>query len=529
MYDILIKNGRVIDGTGAPGFEADVAIEDGKITAVGRLDDAEARRVIDASGHVVSPGFVDMHSHADFTLPANPTANSMIQQGITTATVGMCGSTMAPLLRKTRDTVIGTIGQRRSGIDWNRLSTFASVLDYLEQLQPSINVVPFVGQGMIRAAVMGFRSTPANAEQIQAMQDEVSKAMDAGAWGVSSGLIYTPGSYASTEEIIQVVQPAGTRKGFYFTHMRDEAFEVLDAIAEAIRIGKETRTSVEIAHYKAAGRANWSKSAQGIEMINQARADGLDISADLYPYLAGSSALYTALPAWVQEGGKEAILMRLKSKSQRPKIVEDMQREGYFSILEWDKVLIANSIRKPEYQGRYVADLAREAGKDPYDWVFDALIESDIDPNMVYFAMDEEVKAQELRVPWMMIGTDGAGLSAEGPLSDGTPHPRNYGTFPRVLSHYVRELQVLTLEEAVRKMCGLPAEKLRWHDRGLLRIGYRADANVWNPDTIQDTATYEQPHQYPRGLPYVIVNGVVAVDNGKHTGARSGQVLRRPW
>ncbi|MBC8263658.1 MAG: D-aminoacylase [Anaerolineales bacterium] len=525
MLDILIQNGLVVDGSGTPRYRADVAIEGDHIVEVGQLKGAEAEEVIDASGCVVTPGFVDMHSHADFTLPIGPTADSLVHQGITTAVIGQCGASPAPLLAETRGQVLAMMESEDRPLPWDKWSTFSSYLDYLRQIGLSVNAVPLVGQGMARSAVMAFSAKPANEEEIVRMQAEVIKAMDEGAIGVSTGLIYPPGSYASTEELIAVTRPAGEQGGFYFSHVRNEGDTLLEAVAEAIRIGRETGAAVQISHFKAAGRENWHKSALALELIDQARAEGLDVTADMYPYLAGGTGLVATLPEWAQEGGKEAIAKRLTDPQTRQKMTADMKSTGFFRIAEWDKVLISGSPKRRDYEGRSIADLAAETDKSPHDWIFDALLETEGHISMILFMMSEDNREEELRHPAMMIGTDASGLATEGPLSKGTPHPRSYGTFPRVLGHYVREQGVISLEEAIWKMSGFPAHKLRWPDRGLVKKSYKADLVILNPDTVTDRATYEAPHQYPVGIPHVIVNGKLVIHNSTHTRARPGNVL----
>ncbi len=527
MLDILIKNGQVVDGSGAPRLRADVAIEGERIVQIGLLEEAQAKTVIDATDHIVTPGFVDMHSHADFTLPNCPTANSLVHQGITTVVTGQCGASPAPLLAETRALMLATVGSGEAPLPWDEWSTFSSYLDYLGRIGTSVNVVPLVGQGAVRSAVMLFSSDPANEEQLAQMQIEAAKAMDEGAVGISTGLIYPPGSYASTKELIELTRPVGERNGFYFSHVRGEGDTLLEAVAEAIQIGRETGTAVQISHFKAAGRNNWGKAAQALELIDQARAQGLDVTADMYPYLAGGTYLLAILPEWAQEGGRDAVAGRLSDAETRQKMASDMQTKGFFSIVEWDTVLISGSPNNRDYQGRYIADMARESGKTPYDWIFDALLETEGEMSMVLFMMSEDDCKLALQHAAMMIGTDGSGYATEGPLSKGVPHPRNYGTYPRVLGHYVRELGVISLEDAVWKMSGFPAQKLRWSDRGLVKKGYQADLVVLNPDTVAERSTYTAPHQYPAGIPHVIVNGKLVVHNDDHTQTRPGSVLRR--
>ena len=527
MLDILIKNGQVVDGSGAPRYRADVAIEGEHIVEVGPLPGAEAETVIDASEHVVTPGFVDMHSHADFTLPICPMADSLIHQGITTLVIGQCGSSPVPLLDETRAQVIATKSNDDRPLPWDAWSNFGSYLDYLRQIGTSINAVPLVGQGTVRSAVMAFSAAAADEAQTARMRTEITKAMDEGAIGVSTGLIYPPSSYARTEELISLTRPVGEREGFYFSHIRGEGETLLEAVGEAIRIGRETGAAVQIAHFKAARRQNWDRSAQALELIDQARAEGQDVTADMYPYLAGSTSLGALLPEWAQEGGKEPILRRLDDPGVRQEMESDMRSTGLLHADTWGQVLIASSPRNRSYEGHDVASLAAEATKSPYRWVLDALLETELQVSIVSFHSSEENRQAELQHPAMMIGTDGYALAAEGRLSTGVPHPRNYGTFPRVLRRYVREQRVLSLEEAIWKMSGFPAQKLRWTDRGLVRKGYQADLVVLDPDTVADRATYEAPHQYPVGISHVIVNGKPVLRVGVHTQARPGKILGR--
>jgi N-acyl-D-amino-acid deacylase len=376
---------------------------------------------------------------------------------------------------------------------------------------------------MVRSGVMGFMAEPADGVQMAAMQAEVVKAMDEGAIGVSTGLIYPPGSYASTEELIDVTHPSGQRNGFYFSHIRGEGETLLDAVSEAIRIGRESGAAVQISHFKATRRPNWDKSAAALELIDVARAEGLDVSADLYPYLASSTGLSSTLPQWAEEGGKEATLKRLADLEMRRRVAPEMLEKGR----SWVQVYISRSPKNRAYEGRHVAELAAEANKAPIDWIFDALLEADLDIGMIAFGMSEDNRKLELRHPAMMIGTDGSARALEGPTAKGKPHPRNYGTFPRVLGYYVRELDVLSLEEAIWKMCGLPAQKLRWTDRGLLKEGYKADLVVLDPEIVADQATFQNPQQYPVGIRHVVVNGKLVIRDEAHTLARPGAVLGR--
>jgi len=529
MYDILIRGGTVVDGSGAPRYRADVAIEGERIVAVDRLEGSRARTELDATGCVVAPGFVDMHSHADISLPISPTADSLVHQGITTVVAGQCGLSLAPLLEETRQEVIAMLDSAGRPQKRQAWTTFGSYLQSLSRLGVSLNVVPLVGQGTVRGGVMGYNPEPPDPEQMAAMQAEVVRAMDEGAVGVSTGLIYPPGSWASTEELVAVVQPAAERGGLYFSHIRGEGDTLLEALAEAIRIGRETGAPVHVSHFKVAGRDNWEKAAAALALLDAGRAEGLDVTADMYPYLAGSSFLVSMLPEWAQGGGKEATLQRLADAETRRKMEADMKVSGFFRVAEWDTVLISNSPKKLAYEGRTIADLAAETGQSGYDWIFDALLETELDLHMIVFMMNEDNLRRALQHPAMMIGTDAMGVAAEGPMSEGKPHPREYGTYPRVLGRYVREEGILSLEDAVWKMSGFPAQKLGWSDRGVVKAGYRADLVVLDPDTVADRATYAQPHQYPVGIPHVIVNGQLVVQDARHTGARPGAILGRSF
>ncbi|MCJ7623811.1 MAG: D-aminoacylase [Anaerolineaceae bacterium] len=520
MVDIIIKNGRVIDGSGKKLKSADIAIENDQIVEVGDLGELSAERVIDATGKVISPGFIDIHSHADASLGIAPRAESLAYQGVTTVVTGQCGFSPAPLLDETREQFIKSLGVDGDDFPWNEISTFGSFLDYLEKNGLSINVEPLVGHGTIRTAVMGFSSDRPNEDQIEAMQKLVAQAMDEGAIGVSTGLIYPPGYFSETDELIEITKPVGERNGFYFSHVRGEGSSLFDSIREEIEIGRKTNTSVQHSHYKASGEENWDKARRGLEMIEEARAGGLDMTVDMYPYPASSNGLIDALPDWTREGGLEKTLKRLNDLDNRTKITGEMGPQP------WEKMLLATS-PNPDHVGRYVSELALNASKDPYVWMFDALLETGGQISRIVFGMSEENVKMQLAHEAMMIGTDGYGIPPIGTLSEGAPHPRSFGTFPRVLGKYVREEKILTLEEGVRKMTGFPAQKLRLADRGLVRKGYKADVVIFDPDTIIDNATFVEPKQYPTGIEYVLVNGKFIIDQGKHTHALPGKILTR--
>jgi N-acyl-D-amino-acid deacylase len=530
MYDIIFRDAKIVDGSGQPAVSADIAVAGPKIAEVGSLDEAEAKTIVDAAGKVITPGFIDIHSHADFSLPVLPTAESLIHQGITTVVIGQCGLSPAPLLSETREKVVsalcGFFGDFAKAIPWAQWNSFEDYLNFLEHIRITPNVVPLVGHGMIRAGIVGYGEEPADDNQMARMKTELSKALDQGAIGMSTGLIYPPGAFVSTEELIELTKVVGARNGYYFSHIRGENETLLEAVAEAVRIGKETNTKVQISHFKAGGKVNWDKSEKAIALLHKARKEGLDVSADLYPYRAGSTALAALLPQWAHVGGPAETLKRLADRNNRTRMKRDMQTSGFVSVIEWKDVLITSAPHHPRYEGRYISELAETANKSGFDWLFEALLQSKLDMFMAVFGMSAENRYKEITFAGMMIGTDGFGLAATGPMAKGVPHPRNYGTFPRVLARYVRELKILTMEEAIYKMTGQPAAKLRLFDRGMLKPGLAADLVMFDPATVSDKATYKKPHQYAEGIGCVMVNGEFAVRDAVHTAATPGKVLK---
>jgi N-acyl-D-amino-acid deacylase len=525
-FDTLIRGGTVIDGTGGPARRADVAIAGDRIEAVALLPDADAARVIDAAGHVAAPGFIDMHSHADFVLPGLPTADSLVYQGFTLAVVGNCGSSPAPLTLARRQDIIDSTGLPLPPLAWN-WTTFRSYLDVLARERLSINVAPLVGHGTVRLVVMGPGDARPTSDQLRAMAAEVRRAVEEGALGFSTGLIYPPGVYADTDEVVALARAAGEAGGFYASHIRGEGHTLLPAITEALEVGRRASVSVEVSHLKAAGRSNWPKMTLAIELIERAQADGLDVTADMYPYPAGSTTLSALLSPWVHAGGREALLARLADPRDRARIRAELSGAGMAGDAGWDSILIAGCPARPSYEGRTLAHIAGERGLPPEEAVIEILRESTGDADMVLFMMSEENIALGLQQPWVMIGSDGEGRATEGPYGAGKPHPRNYGTCPRFLGHYVRDQELLPLAEAIRKMTSLPAAKLGLRDRGRLQPGALADVVVFDPATIADLATFAEPHQYPRGIPWVLVNGEPVIADGRHTESRPGRVLTR--
>ena len=532
MFDIRIKNAHIVDGTGSRRFKADIGIEGSEIAEVGGLRSAKAVETIDASGLVAAPGFIDMHSHSDFTLLINPKAESKIRQGITTEVIGNCGGSAAPLNEAIKDELKKTVpilAEAGLKLDW---STMKEYLDRLERQGLAVNVVSLVGHENVRVHAIGYANRAPIETELEEMKKKLAEAMEEGAFGMSTGLIYPPGCYAKTDELIELAKVVESYGGIYASHIRGEGDTLFSSVKEAIEIGEKAKVPVEISHHKAGGKTNWGKVEQTLEMINEARAKGIDVTCDVYPYTAGSFGLAAMLPHWAHEGGSKELIERLKDAKIREKISKEIQ-EGtaeWPSPLKsagWDATLIARSKRHPEFEGKSIAEIAQASRMSPSEFAFDLLIEENASVSVVRFAMCEEDVKQVLQYPFSMIGSDSSTVAPYGVLGQGKPHPRGYGTFPRVLGKYVREERVLALENAVRKMTSLPARKLGLEARGLLKEGMRADITVFNPETVLDKATYVNPHQYPKGIEYVLVNGKVILRKSAHTGALAGQALRK--
>lgn len=516
--DIIIRDVDIIDGTGSAAFHGDIGIQGSHIADIGDLSAATADTVIDGAGLTAAPGFIDIHSHSDFTLPINPRAESKVRQGVTTEVVGQCGGSPAPVDSSSADDMKAA----HPDLPWE-WQTFAEFLEYLRRQGLSVNVVPLVGHGTIRRLAVGPDDRAPTAGEMQAMKELVAQALDEGAWGLSKGTIYPPGIYASTAEIIELSRVVARRGGFYFSHIRGEDEALLEAVQEAIEIGEQGGLPVQIAHFKAHCPENWSLLPRALSLVEGARARGLDVTADRYPYTASSTGLSTLLPDWAKDGGRVAVLGRLENPEERQRVMADISARPN----QWDSIHISYSPDCPEFEGLTVLEIAERQGTDPVEAVLDILREANLRVSIVHFAMSEDNLRTVLRHEAVMIGSDGSALIPEGPLGEGKAHPRNYGTFPRVLGKYVREAGVLSLSEAIHKMTGLPAHRLGLSDRGLLRQGLKGDLVLFDPDTVNDTATYAAPYQYPAGIEYVFVNGEAVVTPDGHTGALPGAILQR--
>ncbi len=527
-WSLLLRGGTVVDGSGAPARAADVAVEGDRIAAVGPRLAGEAARVVDVGGHVVAPGFIDAHSHSDLFYLGCPAAESKVRQGCTTEVVGMCSFSLAPAPAARREQVRAWVGGLAGGADL-RWETFGQYLDALRAARPSINVAQFVGHGALRLAAIGPENRPAGPDDLRAMERHLAEAMEAGAFGFSTGLVYPPSAYGTTEELIALARSMAARRGLYFSHIRGESSMLLDSFAEAIRIGEEGGVGAQIAHVKAAGRENWDKIDQALAMLDAARARGVDVSGDVYPYHAGSTKMDNLLPAWAHDGGIPVLLERLADRGSRRKMVEECLVDGErwrtrsMGAVGFDQILVG-TCSKPELEGQNVAAIARQAGTTPAEVMMNLVLDDKASVTMVVFSQSEANVDRVLQHPAIMIGSDSIGLSTGPGPHRGKPHPRMYGTFPRVLA-FARDKKLFSLETAVHKMTGMAARRLALRDRGLLQPGYAADVAVFDPTTVKDEATFADPHRHPRGIPYVIVNGAVVVDGGRFHAAGTGRVL----
>ncbi len=532
-FDLVIRGGQVLDGTGAPAVRADVGIRGDTITAVGDLSASTAAETIDATGLTVAPGFIDMHSHSDYTLLVDGRALSKVMQGVTTELLGEANSA-APALGPARPELERTLAALDLTLDW---TTLAEYFARLEREPPSVNVLSTVAAGQVRAAVIGYDNRPATEDELAQMEAHVEEAMRQGAVGLSSGLIYPPNSYASTEELVRLAAAAGRHGGTYVSHIRNESSGLLDALNEAIRIGREADVQVEVLHFKRSlARPVPSGTDVTIQdaaaLIEEAQDAGIRIYANLYPYAASQTTLNTRLPDWAQEGGRERLVERLRDSETRARIrtevAADLARDLGGSTPE--TIMVGRTPHEPhrQYQGMRLHEIAATMGVDPTDALLEIIDRADGSAGGIFFGMREEDVAYAMALPWTTIGSDGTALAPEGVLGRTHPHPRSYGTFARVLGHYVRDQGVLTLPEAVHKITSLPARRLGLDDRGALESGRLADVVVFDPEAITDTATFGDPQRLATGVRWVVVNGQVVVAEGQHTGAMPGRILRGP-
>jgi N-acyl-D-aspartate/D-glutamate deacylase len=525
--DLLIRGGHVVDGTGAPGRDADVAVRGGRIAAIEPRSSRSARRVLDARGHIVAPGFIDIHTHSDFTLPLNPRAESKIRQGVTTEVVGNCGFSVAPALPGRVDMLREYLASSAPWLSF-RESTFA---DYVAAFpSTSVNVILQVGHHTLRLMAAGMDERPLTDAERAVMTQLLEEALVAGAWGLSSGLFTAPGGYADAGEIHELARVLARHGAAYASHIRDEADSVFDAVREAIAVAEATGVHVQIAHLKLSGTDNWGGATRLLAEIETARRRGVPVDVDAYPYDTATNPLRNLLPRWIMDGGIPAMLERLDRRDVRARLRDDVTRNGltnFGRIPSWDVVRIAVSPHLPDQAGRTLGDIARSRAVDQFDAVCDFLVADRGETRILITSMDDPDVREITRTPWVLAGSDANALAVSGVTSQGKPHPRSYGTHARLLGPAVRDWKLFTLESAVHKTTGGAARALGLVDRGLLRTGFRADVTVFDPARISDQSTYPDPHRYATGVSTVIVNGDVVIDGGDHTGALPGRVLRR--
>lgn len=529
-YDLVIKSGRVVDGTGNPWFFGDVAIRKDRIVAVGKLPGLPARRTIDATGMVVAPGFIDIHSHSDDLLLEDGHAQSKIRQGVTTDILGE-GRSVGPNQGKLPPQVANVRGQKLS---W---TTMAGYFDAIDRLGTSINVASYVGLDNVWECVMGKSHARPTAAQIDEMKKLLDEAMAEGALGLSTMLMMPPGSLTTTEDLVALCSVLKQRGGTFSSHIRSEGLDIFDSVKQVIEVAERAGVPLDIIHIKIADEKLWGRMNEVVALIEAARARGVNVQANVYPYTRGNNNLSSIIPPWAHEGGSGAMMVRLNDKEARQRLKRDISQgiDGWYNHYtavggDWSRMLISG---QGPYQGQTMDKViaSKSAGKqptpDPLDILFDVLIEQNGSVPTVYAHHEERDMNLAMRQPWCSIGSDGSAYAIEGPLRRGNPHPRNFGTFPRVLGVYVREKQLLTLEDAVRKMTSLNATRVGMTDRGVLRAGNFADVTIFDPKTVIDQSTFTAPFAYNKGISQVIVNGVVVLDGEKHTGAMPGRALRR--
>ncbi len=525
QFDIIIKNGLVVDGISNKPIKIDLGIKDNKVTAIENLTSASADQIIDATNLIVSPGFIDIHTHTDVELLVNPNAESKIHQGVTTEVGGNCGSSPFPLNQEDFNEYSKNLFERY-GVHstWKNTKEF---LDVFEKNKSSINFLTFTGHGDLRAYVVGKNDVPPTSVQLNKMKRVLQESMEVGSFGLSTGLEYSPGSYAKTDELIELSKIVAKNNGVYASHIRNEDDTVEEAVEEALKICREAEVSTQISHLKAGHPANWYKVDNLLKMISKSADSGLPVKADRYPYIAYGTGLSTFLPLWSRQGNTDDLIKILKDKSVIDKIKKYAERKGK-RIGGWEKVLISrcHTDKNKIWEGKSIQEASEISGKSPFEFIRDLIIEERNRVGIIGFAMSEDNLKKVLSHPLVMIGSDGNAVAPYGKLSKGKPHPRFYGTFPRVLGKYYRKEKLFDLSTAVKKMTSMPAQKLGLKGRGIIEKGSFADITIFNPETVIDNATFINPHQLAGGIEYVLVNGSVTVKKGKHTGARNGIVLR---
>ena len=531
-YDVLIRNGRIVDGSGSRGFIADLAIKGDRIAQIGKLTNATATRVIDARGLVVAPGFIDMLGQSETYLLIDPRAMSKVMMGVTTEVTGE-GESIAPINQRQIQEQEDFLKRFNLTIDWQTLDQY---FKRLERQRSGVNLATFVGATQVREYVIGFDDRPPTAAELEQMKQLVAQAMRDGALGLSTSLQYVPARFAKTDEIVELAKVARQFGGIYATHQRSEANALDQSLAEVFQIARQAKIPVEIWHLKTAYKKNWGRMPEVLEKIRRAQAEGLDISADIYPYIAGSTSLSACLPPWALEGGVEKVMARLRDPETRKRLKWEISADA----TDWENIylgsggpsgVLVSAVVNRELdpmQGKRISQIAEEQKKDPLDALFDLLLADHAQTSAIYFMMSEADMNAAMRAPFVSFCTDSGARATDGPLAGSKSHPRGWGSYPRILGHYVREQKLLSLESAIHKMTGAPAARVGMRDRGLLKAGLFADITIFDPARVIDRATFEMPNQYPEGIQYVLVNGQIAVDAGQRTPVLAGQVVRGP-
>lgn len=528
MLDILIKNAQIIDGSGKHAFQADVGIKEKRIVEIARNIELEAEQSIQADNLCLSPGLIDPHMHSDLTLFENSKAESSIRQGVTTEVIGNCGISAAPLSPKTSNEVKFLAGGFDIATNWGSMGEY---IERLEKSEIALNVVPMVGHNTIRSMVLGFDDVQPTPEQQLEMEQQIEIAMEQGARGFSAGLFYPPGCYANTDEVIDLARIAGKHGGIFACHVRSESDKVLAAVKEIIEIGKQAEIQVQLSHVKICGYRNWEMIDELIAVLESDKAREINLGCDQYPYTASSTTLFSILPYWAQMGGGEKIADQIKDSATRERLRKDWrenqidwdQRSG---VRDWSGILITDCPSRPEINGITVEEIATQSGNDPFKTALDLISLDNAQTVAVFHDQQEEILKKLMQLPYVVFGSDSLGSAPYGRLDQGSSHPRTYGTFPRVLGRYVREEKVLSLETAIKKMTSVTAKRYNLKDRGVIRKGAWADLMIFNPEIISDKATFADPHQFPIGIPYVIVNGEIVIKEGNHTGKLPGRILK---
>jgi len=538
MFDLLIKNALIIDGSGSKGYKGEIGISGDKISAVAPDLKASAKRVIDAGGNVVCPGFIDAHGHSDFTLFVNNKGESKIRQGITTEVTGNCGFTAGPITKKHKDDLIYYLAntivfsdEERENWEWKTQSEF---LKHTAKDGLSFNVAPLVGQGMIRVGTVGFDDRIPEKEEMEEMKNMLRAELSEGFFGMSMAFSYEPGNYMKEEESVELCKVLKEYGGIYTVHLYDQGKKLVESVKQVIDIGKKSGCRVEISHLKAKYKVNWGKTAEAIRLIEKAKEEGLDIAFDVYPYEAYGSGLIDLMPPWVKKDGPRVMCEKLKEKDVREKVIHDMENgiSGWETIMEsegWENLVQIASLRTEEnkkYEGKTIAEISKQRNCSGYEAVTDLIIEEDASVKCIWFAMSEEEVINIMKHPDVLFGTDGRACATYGKLSKGAVHPRYYGTYPRILGHYVRERKALALEEAIRKSTSAPARHFKISERGEIKENYYADLVIFSPEKIKETSTFPSPHNYPEGIDFVIVNGEIVIEKGEHSGKLPGKILK---